>query len=1014
MAANGTGDIASFTTINNTPNPITATITVTPNANGCIGPDSTFTITVNPIPQVDALTDQELCANASTNAVNFTSATAGTTFDWVNDTPSIGLLANGTGDIASFTTINMSSIVVVATITITPTSNGCQGPDSTFTITVNPYPLVDALVDQTVCANTITNAVNFTSATVGTTFDWANDTPSIGLLANGSGDIASFTAINASSSIVVATITVTPHGVNGCTGPDSTFKITVNPTPKVDGLMDQELCANTATNAVNFTSVTLGTTFDWVNDTPSIGLAANGNGNIASFVATNTSSNIITATITITPTANGCQGPDSTFTITVNPTPQVDALTDQTLCANTATTAVNFTSTTAGTSFDWVNDTPSIGLAANGIGDIVSFTAINATANLITAIITITPSANGCQGPDSTFTITVNPIPQIDLQVDQELCANTATNAINLTSATAGTTFDWVNDTPSIGLAANGNGDIASFTAVNTGASIVVATITITPTANGCQGPDSTITITVNPIPQVDALLDQELCNNTATNAVNFTSGTAGTTFAWANNTPSIGLAVNGTGNIASFTATNTTPNPIIATITVTPQGSNGCQGPDSTLTITVNPSPQADALTDLELCTNTTTNAVNFTSATTGTTFGWLNDTPSIGLAPNGTGNIPSFIAVNSASNPIIATITVTPTANGCQGPDSTFTITVNNLPTVDAGNDTLICFAQTLVLEGSGAQTYSWSGNVQNGVPFVPPASSVYYVTGTDVNGCENDDSIRVQIEQLPVIAFDVDHVSGCEPLEVVFTNNSVGESDLYNCAWDFGDNTTGTSCDTISHVYYEGSFDVTLTATSFNGCVNSLTLPNYINVEALPDAEFSASDWEITTLDPVVQFYNSSTGATTYSWDFGDGLSGSTEVNPEYTFENETGELYNVTLIAISNFGCIDSVTHMITLTEELIYYVPNAFTPNGDEFNNSFTPIFTSGFDPFDFNFEIYNRWGNLIWQSNDSSVGWDGTFGGNIVQDGVYTWKVSFSTTDTGKRVIDTGHVSVLK
>ena len=173
---------------------------------------------------------------ASTNAVNFTSATAGTTFDWVNDTPSIGLVATGTGDIASFTALNSTPNPIVATITVTPFANGCQGPDSTFTITVNPIPQVDPLIDQTLCANTATNAANFTSATAGTTFDWVNDTPSIGLAANGTGDIASFTATNATSNPITATITVTPQGANGCIGPDSTFTITVNPTPQVDAL----------------------------------------------------------------------------------------------------------------------------------------------------------------------------------------------------------------------------------------------------------------------------------------------------------------------------------------------------------------------------------------------------------------------------------------------------------------------------------------------------------------------------------------------------------------------------------------------------------------------------------------------------------------------------------------------------------------------------------------------------------------------------------------------------------
>ena len=696
LAATGTGDIAAFTGLNTTAIPVVATITVTPTANGCVGPDSTFTITINPVPYTDAIPDQSICANTATTAVTFTSTTPTTTFTWTNDTPSIGLGSTGTGDIAAFTGLNTTAIPVVATITVTPTANGCDGPDSTFTITINPVPYTDAIPDQSICANTLTTAVGFTSTTPTTTFNWTNDTPSIGLAATGTGDIAAFTGINTTALPIVATITVTPTA-NGCVGPDSTFTITVNPVPYTDALPDQEICANTATTAVNFMSTTPTTTFSWTNDTPSIGLAATGTGDIASFTGLNTTVAPVTATITVTPTANGCDGPDSTFTITVNPVPLTDAITDQALCANTATTAVTFTSLTAGTTFAWTNDTPSIGLAATGTGDIASFTGLNTTALSVTATITVTPTGpNGCAGPDSTFTITIDPTPLTNSVPDQAICANTLTTAVGFTSATPTTTFSWTNDTPSIGLAATGTGDIAAFTGLNTTAVPVVSTITVTPTANGCVGPDSTFTITVNPVPYTDAIPDQTLCANTLTTAVGFTSTTPTTTFNWTNDTPSIGLGATGTGDIAAFTGLNTTAIPVVATITVTPTA-NGCVGPDSTFTITINPVPYTDAIPDQTLCANTLTTAIGFTSTTPTTTFNWTNDTPSIGLAATGTGDIAAFTGLNTTATPVVATITVTPTANGCVGPDSTFTITVNPIPLTNSIVDQSLC-ANTL----------------------------------------------------------------------------------------------------------------------------------------------------------------------------------------------------------------------------------------------------------------------------------------------------------------------------
>ena len=342
-----------------------------------------------------------------------------------NTTPSIGLAAAGNGNIASFSALNTTPNPVAATITITPTANGCIGPDSTFSITVNPRPLVNSITDQVLCSNAATNAIVYSSATAGTTFAWTNNAPSIGLAANGNGNIASFTGVNTTPIPVIATITVAATEQNGCVGPDSTFTITVNPIPSVNTISNQTLCANAPTNAINFTSATPGTTYDWVNTTPSIGLAAAGNGNIASFSALNTTPNPVVATITVTPTANGCIGPDSTFTITINPTPITNSISDQVLCANMTTNAVVFTSATSGVVFNWTNSVPSVGLAVNGNGNIAPFTALNPTAIPVISTITITPTANGCNGPDSIFTITVNPIPSTNSIPDQELwCTN--------------------------------------------------------------------------------------------------------------------------------------------------------------------------------------------------------------------------------------------------------------------------------------------------------------------------------------------------------------------------------------------------------------------------------------------------------------------------------------------------------------------------------------------------------------------------------------------------------------
>jgi gliding motility-associated-like protein len=120
----------------------------------------------------------------------------------------------------------------------------------------------------------------------------------------------------------------------------------------------------------------------------------------------------------------------------------------------------------------------------------------------------------------------------------------------------------------------------------------------------------------------------------------------------------------------------------------------------------------------------------------------------------------------------------------------------------------------------------------------------------------------------------------------------------------------------------------------------------------------------------------------------------------------------------LIATTLFGCSDTAYSYIQVLEELIYYVPNSFTPDGDIFNQTFQPVFTSGFDPFNYNLRIFNRWGAVIFESADPATGWDGsyTLNGNVLpcQSGVYTWKIEFKSPENDEKQVINGHVSLLR
>ncbi|MDX2360427.1 MAG: gliding motility-associated C-terminal domain-containing protein [Crocinitomicaceae bacterium] len=337
---------------------------------------------------------------------------------------------------------------------------------------------------------------------------------------------------------------------------------------------------------------------------------------------------------------------------------------------------------------------------------------------------------------------------------------------------------------------------------------------------------------------------------------------------------------------------------------------------------------------------------------------------------------------------------------------------------PPLDAGPNQTICQGESATLTADnpmGIIPIVWTNPVVDNQSFFPTQTGVYTVT-LDNLGCISTDDVTVTVEDPPVVSFMGDILSGCEPLTVTFTNTSVSVSPLVDCIWNIeGAPLPIEGCTDITYTFpVGGTYDVTLTTTSAIGCTASVTYTDYIYVESAPLASFTTSGTDLTTIMTDVNFTNTSIGATDYMWTFGDGSGSTTEEHPSHTYPYENGGSYIVWLYAYSPLGCVDSVSTVITVEEETIFWVPNTFTPDGDMYNEYFKAVFTSGYDPYDFHLLIFNRWGEIIWESFDASIGWDGTYNGELVEDGTYTWKIDFKTTQNDERKLVTGHVNVIK
>mgnify|MGYP001310950592 FL=1 len=618
------------------------------------------------------LTASGLVSMGITYGINFKASpvpladpyTGGSVIATVNNA---GLTGGGTTATTVVTPPDAGSFILYAVLTPVPVDPACR-PYAGISVTVNPTPTVDAVSSQVICNNGAATAVTFTGAVPGTVYNWTNTLTSIGLAASGTGNIASFTATNATNAPVTATVTVTPSTTTtinntvsqtfNYTGSAQTFTVPagvtqINITAKgaQGGSNAMGVAGGLGGEATGVLNVTPGQVLNLYvggsNGYNGGGVASNptgcaaatgGQGGGATDIrlgGTTLNDRVIVAAggggaggDRISGCGRGSGGGGGAgyygggggaawpFNSTVLPTGGTQSAggiggTSDWPGAQPASTGqagglgfggdggIELSSNQAGsgTASQGANGGGLVGddglYAGNftgqsgaggssyvgGVTSGATISGINSGNGSI--IISYTASSTAtCIGAPTTFTYTVNPTPTVDAVSDAVVCNGSATAPVSFSGSVSGTVYNWTNNNTSIGLAASGSGNIASFTAVNAGATAVTATITVTPSYTNagatCTGTPISFTITVGPTPTVDAVSNQVVCNNGATAAVNFTGSLPGTTFSWTNTLTSIGLAASGTGNIPSFTATNTTNAPVTATVTVTPSLATG------------------------------------------------------------------------------------------------------------------------------------------------------------------------------------------------------------------------------------------------------------------------------------------------------------------------------------------------------------------------------------------------------------------------------------------------------
>lgn len=704
--------------------------------NECGTTSTTKNINVTAAPNVVVPSNKIFCAGENTGQLGFSSNVSTASYNWTNSNTAIGLNASGTASSASpyingFIAKNNTSLPITATITVTPVS-GCSGIPQTFTITVNPKPLPPVVVSSVdYCINQVANALT-ASASAGNSLTWF-DNP--GLL-NGT------TTPPTPSTSITGTTHYFVIQENSYNCKSSAAQISVSVVPAISNNTignNQTICAGATPNTLVQTSTTSGGTgsynYQWQQST---------DGGITwTIISGANSSSYLPSGITLSTqfrriVLSACTDTSNIVTISIlGVLNNTNVSSSQVICeGNTPTLLDGETPTGGNGTFSFIWEQSLNNVTWSTVSGVTTEDFQPNALNTTTYFRRKTISGN-CETYSTAVKITVNPKPVMQPKANLVLCNNVNTSIITFTSIpNSNVTYTWQNNNTNIGLAANGIGNIASFTSTNNSNPKIPldATISVVPTYTfssvSCLGDTATFNISVLPSISVAAIADTTICSGASIpikNLVNDAGSFAGTSITYQHTVTGSGTNLSsGSGNfIPAFTASNTGNTNVTTTISVKPiytYKGKSCDGNIEVYSYTITPStPGAAAGNDTLLCSSSsfTMNAI-LVGGSTGvwSQFGGNATTIQNPISP--TTQIAGLLPNNTYS--YIWNVTGVASC-----PGTTDTITIINYGSIVNqidNNSKIICATQsvtvtgTLPTGGNGVYNYQWQQSTDGGV--------------------------------------------------------------------------------------------------------------------------------------------------------------------------------------------------------------------------------------------------------------------------------------------------------
>jgi gliding motility-associated-like protein len=898
--------------------PGTYTLNVTNTINGCTNTNAIAVITQTTKPIAVINSTPVITCSTPTVTINGGPATT-VSYSWTGGT------IVGTNTLANVS-VSSSGLYSLA---VTSTSNGCTSTTpATVNITSNlATPAITALGSQTAnsgCGTSSLVTLSGTATPAGSTYTWTS-----------SGGFAS--GVNNSTVIVNGSTTYTLNSTHPVTGCISSLVYTVNPsanqpTLTVSSASGTVTCANTVQSTTVTSNPASGVTYAWTG--PGI-------------VGTNTTSAVTGSlagvyNLTVTNTSNNCNSTAS-YILSANNTPITPNATTSNSVNCSVTTATILTAptpTSASFTYSW-----STGATSSSV-------SVNPTVNT-NYVVTVTNTANGCTG-SQTINVVANTIAPtaVSISPNNVVLACPAQTANLVGSATGAVSYTWI-------APAGGNILSSPFSPTVQVSSSSVGTFSLIATgANGCSAAAATATVSPNTNAPTFTLSNSNPSITCLTSSPNVTVGLTSTvsiqSYSWS---PGSGISGPTNTSVVTFTAAGTYTGVITAT--------NGCI---STTTVsvanaTLAPTVVAGTGTAQTIsCTNTIVTIAPTFTPSANLTYTWSG--PGIVGSSNN-----SSVQVNQNGS---YSLTVTNSLTGCSSTSITVPVVGTNVPpTLNVSSSSSIgisCQPNTntvsLTASSSGAVTYSWSSGSTSSV-ITTANAGVYTVTIVDINSnCSASQTIAVTNNTITP-SFTASAAgslpcgaAGTTTLNAIASNTNV----TYN--WS-GPAVTNASNTANAEVSGAGVYTVLVT-DNITGCSSTQTVSvnsTTVNAAFNPDVTIGAPPL-------TVVFTNQSTGAITYSWNFGNGTS--TQTNPTNVFSSPG--TYTVVLVSMN--GACTSTAEVVIKVNEKIGTVPEVFTPNGDGHNDVFE---IKGLDSYPNNsLQIFNRWGNPVYFAKPYKNDWDGT------------------------------------